>query len=319
MTLLRRKTAAEKEQKKKQKEAKKELRKEKRETKKDAREEKKDIRKDAREAKKEIRKSDLKGKEKRDAKKDVRKDKKDNIKEVKKETKDEVKDIKQEIKEVKRWLDIKLPVKTANVALLRTDLKDITYMENGVEKELSIDDAYEILNDSYKIAKQISGRGLRRLTNIIDEPRENWENLWANNQRLVEWFGAVDRPKHVKDVHDRLKYVDDRLNKQITIRLHPQRSASTNAQNNGTFFEPKTFKMFPNIFKHSLDDVTQEVGYAYIASVMVHELMHVWFKDQKLGGETVYGEALALQLAIDNPKKARKSAENYEHYCLSFA
>lgn len=319
MGLLRKKTAAEKAQKKKQKEAKKELRQDKREVKKDARKEKKEVRKDAREDKKEIRKSDDTRKEKREAKKDIRKDKRDTVKDLNKDKREDVKEIKEDIKEVKRWLDVKLPTKTANVALLRQDLRDIKYMEGGVEKEIIIDDVYEILNQAYELSKVLSARGLRVLSNIIDEDRSQWVSLWNDRQKLVTWFGVADKESQVKDVHDRLKYVDDRLNKQITIRLRPQRDANTNAMNAGTFFEPKTFKVFPNLIKHSLDDTTLEIGYDYIASVMIHELIHVWFTDQKLDGETVYGEDLAKQLAVENPKKARRSAENYESYCITFA
>ncbi len=327
MGLLRKKTAAEKKRKQDQKEAKKELKDEKKDIKKDARKEKKDIRKDARDDKKEIRKSDATGKEKREAKKDIRQDKRNDVKDINKDKKEEVKDVKKEIKEVKRWLNIELPSVAGNVAILRADLHDISYAEkqteNGneilVEKELVIEDAFDILENAYAIAKEISARGLRRLQTIIDEPRDQWTSIWADRVRLNRWFGAVDKASDVKDVYDRLKSVDDRLNKKITIRFHPQRDQNTNAQNMGTFFEPKTFKVFPKLIENSLDEETKEIGYNYIASVLIHELIHVWFTDQKLDGETVYGDELALKLAEDNPKKARRSAENYEHFCMSFA
>lgn len=319
MRILRKKTAAEKMRKEDQREAKKELRQDKRETRKEAREERKDIRKDTRAEKKQIRKSDATPKETREAKKDARQEKRDDLKEVRTEKKSEVRAIKRDVKEVRRSLDIKLPSKAANVALLREDLRDIAYSESGVVTNLEIEDALEILDRAYERAKELSAKGLRMLEDVVDGPRDGWVSRWSASGDLVTWFGEADEPNHVKDVHDRLRSVNDRLNKQITIRLYPQRSPTTNAQNNGTFFEPKTFKVFPKLFENSLDDTTQEIGYDYMASVMIHELIHLWFTDQKLDGEKVYDEAAALALAKENPRKARRSAENYERYCMLFA
>ena len=299
---LRKKTAAEKDHKKRKRDKKKELRIEKRETRKDARMDKKETRKSAREDKKNVRQSDLTGKEKREAKKGIRKGKREVVKDINKGKRDDIKDIKSEIRDVKNSLKIVLPSTSGNVAILRADLAD---------RGLTINQAYAILDRAFDKAKVLSEAGLEHLENIINRDRNAWVDVWNSDTLLVTWFGSITKAKHAKDVFDRMKSVDTRLNKKITIRLHPQRDIKTNAQNMGTFFEPKKFKVFPKLLIKDVDE---------IAAIMVHELIHIWFMDQKLeSGETVYGSPNALALVAENPRKARRSAENFELYCLSFA
>ncbi len=52
------------------------------------------------------------------------------------------------------------------------------------------------------------------------------------------------------------------------------------------------------------------------AAILIHELNHDLFGDQKVDGKTVYGEALAKRLAKKRPRRARRSAENFEWYCM---
>ena len=318
MGLLRKKTAAEKERAKDQKEAKKELRHEKRDERKEARDDKRETREDAREDKREVRNSDLTGKEKRDALKDIREQKKSELKDVREDKREDIRDIKDELKAVRRWLDIELPTVPGNVALLREDLSKIAYDNGTGARPMDVDDAFALLDQSYALAKTLADRGLEPLDAIVAKDRDKWVSSWAKDATLVEWFGDAEKPDDVKDVHDRLTSVQRRLNKQVTIRLHPQREYSVSAQNNGTFFEPKTFKVFPNFFSSAIDG-SGAAQLDEMASVMIHELIHLWFTDQKLEGVKVYGATLARQLATDEPKKARRSAENYEHYCKSFA
>ncbi len=92
--------------------------------------------------------------------------------------------------------------------------------------------------------------------------------------------------------------------------MFPQTAASsdtTNAQNLGSVWSPKTFKLFTRWFRN---------GELQRGGIILHELNHDLFGDQKLDGETVYGERLAKDLAAQKPKNARKSAENYEWCCM---
>jgi len=316
---LRKKTAVEKDLKKNQKEEKKELRQEKRAEKKDSRKEKKEIRKDTREAKKEVRKSGVKGKEKREEKKSIRIDKRSDIKDVNKEKKKKVTEIKEKIKDVKHQLNIIFPAKAANLALLRADLSEIKYSDGSGIKEMVYEDVPVILNEAHSRARKMAEKGRMHMDKVINKDRSELVKAWNSDSKLKTWFGEAELPNHVKDVYDRLSSVEDRLNKKISIRVQPQRDSGTNAQNNGTFFEPKTFKVFPKLIINSLDPATSVPDYDYIGSVMIHELIHVWFTDQKLkDGTKVYGDVLAKKLAKENPRKARKSAENYEQFCITF-
>lgn len=277
----------------------------KREDKKDLRKDKKALKKDARDDKKAIRQSGANRKDKRDA-----------IKEINKAKKSKVTDIKDDIKQVRKSLEIILPVKTANVALLRQDLRDIDFFDGNEIRPLTIDDAYEILNRVYQRSIEMAENALTYIQPFaVLAERPTWVSTWNNDALLVRWFGSVNDHNDVSGVFNKMNSVVNRLNDKMVIRLHPQRSKTTSAQNNGTFFEPKTFKVFPWLIESNLDE-EKAIGYDYMASVFIHELIHLFVFDQKLDGETVYGEQLALKLAEDEPKKARKSPENFEHFCL---
>ncbi len=157
-----------------------------------------------------------------------------------------------------------------------------------------------------KAAGPMSTKGLKRIQKIIDKDKSDWKKLWNEDKMLKCWFGKVSQANHVKDVYRRLKKVEDRVNnKMLTIRV---REGDANASNGGGFISPKTFKVYPAWFSKSVDEG---------AAIIIHELMHEWFTDQKIGGKTVYGIPLAKKLAREKPSKARKSAENYEQYCLA--
>jgi len=283
--------------------------------KKDLRKDKRERKKDARDAKKDVRQSDLNKEERKAA-----------IDAINSSKKADVKDIKEELREAKQGLEIILPVKTANVALVRQDLRDIDFLDNtGVVRPIEIEDAFTIIQTAYNRAIELAETAHDYLKPfVVLSRRATWVTNWNSDELLVKWFGVISHHNNASDVNNRLSSVVDRLNKKVTIRLHPQRNRAvtpvglegTRAQNNGTFFEPKTFKVFPFIIESNIDDSTKAVSIDEIAAILIHELIHLWFNDQKLDGETVYGDDLAMQLAIDNPKKARKSAENYEWFCL---
>jgi|GEM_PF-4311362 len=291
----RKRTAAEKAQDKAKKEAKKELRKE-----------KKEVKKDSREAKKDIRQAGLSRDDRREA-----------IKEINSGRRDDVKDIKEDIKEISKSLEVILPVKTANVALLRQDLRDINFLDGTEVRPMTIDDAYPVLNRIYQRSIEMSEVALAYIEPfVVLSQRASWVENWNNDELLVKWFGEIDHHNDASGVFNKMNSVVRRLNKKITIRLHPKRNSTTSAQNNGTFFEPKMFKVFPWLFEATQDQTTKALNYDEMASIFIHELIHLFVFDQKLDGEKVYGEDMALQLAIDEPKKAQKSPENFEHFCL---
>ncbi len=157
-------------------------------------------------------------------------------------------------------------------------------------------------------AEHMSKAGVDFIQTVLDEPKNKRETCWNTNTTLVKWFGLVKTSNHVKDVHRRLENVYDRVAfKKITIKIRANLPKDRRAQNNGSFLSPKTFEVEP-------DWILEKINIR--GSVVIHELMHEWFTDQKLDGEKIYTAKLAKDLAKQKPKKARKSAENYERFCL---
>ncbi|MDF1699299.1 MAG: hypothetical protein P1U56_25815 [Saprospiraceae bacterium] len=193
---------------------------------------------------------------------------------------------------------IKLPHRQRNRTRLENDLQAIS-----LTTQQAIDKCVRCLN----LATLMAEHGKARINTVFSQNKRRWVNAWNNDEMLVRWFGEVTHKRQVRKVNRRILSVTTRLSRGIVIRLRPNVNESRNAQNNGWIFEPKRFKVFSRL----LDKTDEE-----IASVFVHELIHLWFMDQNLNGETVYGAPLAQALARENPRKARKSAENYEHFVL---
>jgi len=184
------------------------------------------------------------------------------------------------------------------------------------------DDTNKILNDTNFTKDQIEDRiaqaisqaekmskaGLDYIQPILDEPKRKRENCWNNDFVLVDWFGKVSKPGHVKDVFRRLEKVYKRCSdKTLTVKIKAMLPHEYIAQNNGSFLSPKTFKVTSAWISGDIN---------IRGSVIIHELMHEWFSDQKIEGVSVYSMYLTKQLARTNPKSARKSPENYERFCL---
>lgn len=150
--------------------------------------------------------------------------------------------------------------------------------------------------------------GYDHIHRVMGDDKSKWVRNFNNDLVLVKWFGKTEKKGHVKDVRNRMLSIAKRINKGLTIRLRPQKEIDANARNHGGFADPRAFRVFPMIFKNGIDTT-------YLASVYIHEMMHLWFQDQIIGRAKVNNEHLAKQLARFYPKKARKSAENYERYC----
>ena len=179
--------------------------------------------------------------------------------------------------------------------------------------DLTIGETEALLIDALNLAERMMNKAYREISAIIRLDNKDWKDTFNSNRKLKKWFGEVKRKNHVRDVERRMDSICDRMNKGISIRLRPQKERTHNAQNTGTFFEPRRFKVFPNLIAK---DSEPDEGRDAIAAVLIHELMHTWFKDQRLGDKKTYGAERAEDLAKYDPRKARRSAENYEHYCL---
>jgi len=173
-----------------------------------------------------------------------------------------------------------------------------------------------IVRDAIRLAERQAERGIDRVEAVLEESsREDMKRAWKQDALIVRYFGA-DRVtvENMKDVCNRLRRCHRRLSeKKLTVRVLPQSKApdaNVLAQNLGSVWSPKKFKVFASWF--GKDEASR-------ASIMIHELHHDLFLDQRIKHRgkrvPVYGELLAKKLARDHPAKARRSAENYELFC----
>ena len=162
---------------------------------------------------------------------------------------------------------------------------------------------------STTIAVRMSGYGVDEINTVVVLDKNKWVSNFNEDARLLKWFGKVDKKGDVKDVYNRMKSIHNRLLKGLHLHLRPHSESANNAENYGTFFSPRRYKVFPRLVN---------IKKKLIASVLIHELVHLWFHDQYIGAQKVNNGFLAIELARLYPKKARKSAENYEGFCREF-
>ena len=169
------------------------------------------------------------------------------------------------------------------------------------------------------LAEKIAKKGLARIDKTLKPSSNNdKKSAWKSDSLIVTYFGAGSlRVPSMKKVQNRIERAHKRLaEKTLTIRVFPQSKApskTTIAQNLGSVFSPKTFKVFSKWF-------TETTPLAR-AGIIVHELNHDLFVDQKIKDKgkrvTVYGTRLAKKLAKEKPASARRSAENFEQFCIA--
>lgn len=185
--------------------------------------------------------------------------------------------------------------KNSFLEILKVDPTMIT--NDHIKKELI---------EAIELAGKMSEIALRNFEEILEK--------WKTSHDAVLYFGELLKVRHIKIIRKRIRRINRWLHKRkLKIRLLSQNKAAKKTligQNYGSFLSPRRFVLFPRWFKQDKNEK---------ASVIIHELMHEWFDDQKITrhGKTrkVYGKNAARALAKENPKKARRSAENYEQYC----
>ncbi len=175
------------------------------------------------------------------------------------------------------------------------------------ELALSQEDAEHLIEQSYTVAAIMIFLAKAEMKKFEDLSKEEVIKTWSRDVLLVEWFGKVEKRKEVKEVIKRTNSIYKIIFKnKLKVRIRSSKDTAS-AMNYGAFLSKNTITLFPKWFSKSLEDR---------AAIIIHEFIHLSQPDQKLDGQRVYGSSLARRLAIEKPKKARKSAENYEWYCL---
>lgn len=177
---------------------------------------------------------------------------------------------------------------------------------------LTLGNAPQAILHAAVLAESMSTKAVNVINNIVNDKSIDMVSAFNQHRLLHKWFGKVEKKSAVTDVYNRLTSIRKRVHKGLKIRLRPQGDKSANASSSASFLDPKGYTVYPKIFA----DYSYRLTIPKMASIFIHELMHLWFRDQKIDGDTVYTETKAIKLAKTDPKAARKSAENYERFCL---
>lgn len=176
---------------------------------------------------------------------------------------------------------------------------------------LFITDVYERMYAAQPVAVVMGASGLAKIATVYNLNRNERVDAFNADATLKLWFGEVSRPRHVRKVHDRMAAIADRVDRSFTVAIRPDRlrngqrvspAAITSGAINLTTLRLRAYVILVRSSTLS------------VAKTYLHELGHVWFKDQNLGVETVYGEQAAQDLATYHPRKARRSTENYSQF-----
>lgn len=182
---------------------------------------------------------------------------------------------------------------------------------------LDFNDMDDRLILSSEKARELVNAGSDYLVQTIGTNKNRWVDNFNGNTILTRWFGEVKRKAQVQDVANRMEGLRKRMNRRLKVRVRPHSKPQikkidagkgfTLAQTVGAInLRSGTFTVYPYLVTKGVWD---------IAETITHEIGHQWFKDQKLERTTVYGATAARDLAKYNPRKARKSTENYSLYC----
>ena len=189
----------------------------------------------------------------------------------------------------------------------------------GARKGRRLDEQLEAVNltraaaegrirDAAVIADEMLREGLAVLRPIAEGARSRMVDAFAAEPLLETWFGEVTRPRQVRTVHRRLDGICDRFVSGFTAAVRPEDDDSPLAQTAGAAnLTGSRFRIYPRGLERDIWDV---------AELIIHEIGHHWFTDQKLGDLKVYGETRARDLATYDPRKARRSTENYAIFCM---
>ena len=203
-------------------------------------------------------------------------------------------------------------------------------IQGGAASEIPLSESQieQEVKDAVILASKISSEATVRLGKmLLNKKRRIKVKNWKEDSLIKKFFGSSPPSTiQMRKVHRRIARAHRRLSEtHLVIRVRPRPSGSPNrrAQNLGTVFSPRRFKVYPAWFgvlsaeydgnKSGENSSNSDLRRA---AIMVHELNHDLFSDQKLNGDKVYGEKMAKDLARSKPRKARRSSENLEWFCM---
>ncbi|MFV0435778.1 MAG: hypothetical protein ACK5PS_00085 [Desulfopila sp.] len=153
----------------------------------------------------------------------------------------------------------------------------------------------------------MASAGLRHLQQILGaRTTAGKKDRWNTDPLTTLYFGRGARVAEIRVIHGHLERAHRRLrDKVLNIRLHPA-DPERDGRNAGFFLSPNSFRLYAGWVP--LNPVAR-------AGMIIHELLHEWMIDQKIGDEVVYGERLTQRLAIVTKDEARRNPDNYAVFC----
>jgi hypothetical protein len=139
--------------------------------------------------------------------------------------------------------------------------------------------------------------------------RQNRKDAWRANANIVRWFGSDKLTNdEIRDTRRRLRRVQEEFDDEVrfTIIQHQTGRKSFLCNNQAhAYCSPGTpVKVCPSFF---LEGNRQQR-----AKLLIHELSH---KNGHVHHDGATDSASALQLALDDPREARRNPENYAGFC----
>ncbi len=192
--------------------------------------------------------------------------------------------------------------------ILPAQQKGMNDLKNDLEAyDLNIKTAEKILIQAAEKSSRITGKACDHIGEIVKNNRGNWLEEYNSDKLLCKWFGKAEDPIHIRGVHNRMESACNRIDEGLTLHLRPQNKLPKTASGNETHFGPKAMKVFPSVFRNG-------TGSKEVASVIIHNLLLLWFRDLKAKDTELNKVEFARKLAQESPKKARLNAANYERF-----
>lgn len=147
--------------------------------------------------------------------------------------------------------------------------------------------------------------------------RAAMEEAWCNHDAFVRYFGTKNlTKKQMKRTCNRLITLNRRLDRSLVIKVRPVAGRRVGRCFKGRwayqargFTGARTINLCRDWFEET-DDTAR-------GAVILHELVHAmgvgWTRDLPVGNPAG-GGAEARQLALNDPGKARRNPENFEHF-----
>jgi hypothetical protein len=169
-------------------------------------------------------------------------------------------------------------------------------------------------------ARKMSLRAARDMERIWSQPGrgrallDRRRSAWLANPNFVRWFGRAElTAQQIGVVRDRLRKIDNRLHKKLTIHIHRQVGGDCERSTWAYHTSGRHVHLCPFFFSRPRAQFHEQ------ATTLIHELAHGLGLFGKGHPGRSEGRLAARKLAGSQPRKARKNPWNLEMFYLEYA